>query len=169
VPANREIAANEANQARATAGLEALMQGTKGAVPLGGGKYSLSEGSGQPGTSFYEDPIVNQITKLPSLAEAKKFTGADPSFFGVQRSGDWQRVVQRKMASEKVGERKLTRAQKSLQGGMEHTNKMTPGYGMLGGDPSFTADPMKVARQVEMEQTKRKMLVAEAMAGIMSA
>lgn len=70
---------------------------------LGGGKFYATAGAkdfGETSPNFYDDPTVSAIQELPSLAEAQKFTGASPSFYGVQRPGDWQRVVQRKMAAE---------------------------------------------------------------------
>lgn len=61
---------------------------------------------------YFDDPTVNALAKLPSLQEASQFEGTDPSFYGVQRPGDYQRVVQREMAAE------------ALPGGMDELAKM---------------------------------------------
>lgn len=83
-----------------------------GGQPIGGGQYAISGGEGPHGgdANFYNDPLVNSVVKLPSEKEAEQYTGASPSFHGVQRPGDWQRVVQRQMAEDAVGKGALNRA-----------------------------------------------------------
>jgi len=73
---------------------------------LGGGQFGVSAAAGSHGDvskNFYDDPTVNSITKLPSLEEASQYMGSKPSFYGVQRPGDYQRVVQRQMANDMTG------------------------------------------------------------------
>jgi hypothetical protein len=74
---------------------------------LGGGKFGVTSSDpkfyGEKSRNFYEDPTINALAKLPSLEEAKQFTGLDPSFHGIQRSGDFQRVAQQQMAAERAG------------------------------------------------------------------
>lgn len=80
---------------------------------LGGGKlYATGEAGsvGDTSPNFYDDPTVNSVVKLPSQKEAEQYTGASPSFYGVQRPGDWQRLVQRQMAEDVVGKGALNRA-----------------------------------------------------------
>lgn len=75
---------------------------TATAVP-GGFTVNSKPGDWAPGSpNFYEDPTVNALAELPSLEEAKRHTGLDPSFHKAQRPGDWQRSVQRQMAAEQL-------------------------------------------------------------------
>lgn len=80
---------------------------------LGGGKLYATGAPGSVGDTspnFYDDPTVNSVVKLPSKQQAEEYTGAHPSFYGVQRPGDWQRLVQRQMAEDVVGKETLNRA-----------------------------------------------------------
>jgi hypothetical protein len=73
---------------------------------LGGGKFGVTSAPGSYGetsSKFYDDPTINEIVKLPSLAQAAAYTGTKPTFHGVQRPGDFQRVVQRQMANDMTG------------------------------------------------------------------
>jgi len=73
---------------------------------FGGGTFGVSAAPGSHGDTspnFYDDPTVNEIVKLPSLAEASQYMGSQPTFHGVQRPGDYQRVVQRQMANDMTG------------------------------------------------------------------
>lgn len=107
----------------------------KGATPLGGGKYALSEGGDSAGTHFYDDPVLNALMKRPTLEEAEAYTGAKPSFYGVQRSGDWQRVIHQQMAEDKFGKERVARAQASFSEGAKRRNQIAPGAGLIGGNP----------------------------------
>lgn len=98
-----------ADRARGAAGEEAVQSllSSPGAVAVPGG-VSLGGAPGSVGDTsdnFRDDPTVNSIVALPSVKEAQEYTGAKPSFYGVQRPGDWQRSVQRRMAADKVGSR----------------------------------------------------------------
>lgn len=75
-----------------------------GGQPIGGGKYAISGGQGRTGgdDNFFQDPIVEALAKTPSAQEAEQYTGLRPSFYGVQRPGDWQRTVQRDMAADQL-------------------------------------------------------------------
>lgn len=138
----------------------------KGATPLGGGKYALSEGGDSSSSNFYDDPLVNAITKLPSLEEAKKYAGTDPSFYGVQRPGDYTRVVQRQMANDMLGGRLSQAEERYHQGEMDRA-RATPGYGLIGGDTSVIANPEAARMRSDMEMEMRKKLVAASLAGMM--
>jgi len=72
-----------------------------GGVSIGGGPGAVGDVS----DAFRDDPTVNSIVALPSQREAEQYSGKKPSFYGVQRPGDWQRTVQRQMAADIVGSR----------------------------------------------------------------
>lgn len=70
---------------------------------LGGGNFGVTAGAGsvgEKGVGHFDDPVVNAIAKLPSQAEAADYAGTKPSFYGVQRPEDYQRVVQQQMAAD---------------------------------------------------------------------
>jgi hypothetical protein len=80
---------------------------------LGGGKYGVGAQAGAVGDvsdNFHDDPTVNAIVGLPSVKEAQEYTGKTPSFYGVQRPGDWQRKVQKDMAADALGSREALAA-----------------------------------------------------------
>lgn len=97
-----------AERERGEAGEQAVQSllASPGAVAVPGG-VSIGGGQGPAGgdDNFRDDPTINSIVALPSMREAQDYTGAKPSFHGVQRPGDWQRVVQRQMAADRVGSR----------------------------------------------------------------
>lgn len=102
---------------------------------LGGGKFGVSAAAGSVGETspnFHDDPTINAIVKMPSLEEAKTYTGADPSFFGVQRPGDWQRKVQGDMAADALpgGKRQLASLQDGAREKATRRSMMQPGYGL---------------------------------------
>lgn len=106
-----------------------------GAVAIPGGGVSLGAMPGQHGDvsdKFYDDPVINALAKLPSVAEAEQYTGAKPSFYGVQRPGDWQRVVQMDMAADRLpgGKRQLGQLQEAERQRAYHQALMKPGYGL---------------------------------------
>lgn len=82
---------------------------TQGQVQdLGGGTFGVTGAPGATGDTspnYADDPLVNSVVKLPSLAEAMAYKRSNPSFHGVQRPGDYQRVVQREMANQATGGR----------------------------------------------------------------
>lgn len=90
-------------QRQGAAGEEAVQSvlDQPGAVAIPGGvSVGAMPGShGEVSKTFYDDPTVNAIVGLPSEDQANRFTGASPSFYGIQRPGDWQRTVQREMAA----------------------------------------------------------------------
>jgi hypothetical protein len=103
----REIAENRRQREGVEAGLTA-----QGLTPLGGGRFAAKNAEGPAGgdDNFYEDPTVGALVKLPSLKEAQEYTGKTPSFYGVQRPGDWQRKVQKDMAADALGSREALAA-----------------------------------------------------------
>jgi hypothetical protein len=73
---------------------------------LGGGQFGVTGKAGTHGDvspNFLDDPLINHYAKLPSLKEASEYMHTKPTFHGVQRPGDYQRVVQRYMADEASG------------------------------------------------------------------
>ena len=94
------------NRSRGAAGEEAVQEalGMPGAVAVPGGvAIGGAPGSvGETSPNYYDEPIVNALTKLPSRDQAAQYTGTNPSFYGVQRPGDFQRVVQREMAADQL-------------------------------------------------------------------
>jgi hypothetical protein len=105
-----------------------------GGQPIGGGKYAISGGPGPRGgdANFYDDPIINALVNLPSEQEANRYTGANPSFHGVQRPGDWQRHVQLSMAADRLpgGGRQLADLQGIEREKAKQRSMTTPGYGL---------------------------------------
>lgn len=111
-PPSREqqYLAQQAPQRDPTSGVTTFAGGqaqTTGQVAnLGGGKFGVTGAPGAVGDTspnYYDDPTVNQFAELPSLAEAMAYKKSKPTFHGVQRPGDYQRVVQREMANEASG------------------------------------------------------------------
>lgn len=112
---------------------EALQQPGAVAIPGGGVSLGAMPGShGDVSDKFYDDPVVNALAKLPSVAEAEDYTGAKPSFYGVQRPGDWQRVVQMDMAADRLpgGKRQLAALQDQMRERAYHQALVNPRYGL---------------------------------------
>jgi len=103
---------------------------------LGGGNFGVSAAPGAYGDTspnYYDDPTVNQFAKLPSLEEAMQYMGSKPTFKGVQRPGDYQRVVQRQMADEASGGQLNDLIEQRVEGSRADRN-------------DFSASPYSVAR-----------------------
>lgn len=105
-----------ADRARGAAGEDAVQGALSmpGATAVPGG-VAIGGAPGQVGDTspnYYDEPIVGALAALPSQKQAEQYTGAKPSFYGVQRPGDWQRTVQRSMAAD------------ALPGGQEQLAKM---------------------------------------------
>lgn len=112
---------------------EALRQPGAVALPDGGVALGAMPGShGDVSDNFYDDPIVNALAKLPSVGEAAQYTGTKPSFYGVQRPGDFQRVVQMDMAADALpgGKRQLAALQENERERQRHLAMARPGYGL---------------------------------------
>lgn len=96
---------------------DALDQPGAVAVP-GGVSIGGAPGShGDTSPNFHNDPLANALVGLPSQQQAEQYTGVKPSFYGVQRPGDWQRVVQQQMAADALpgGREEFSRLQDAMQ------------------------------------------------------
>mgnify|MGYP001412419292 CR=1 FL=1 len=92
-------------------GIQALLD-QPGAVAVPGGVAlgAMPGGHGDISPNYYDDPTVNAIVGRPSEQQAEDYSGARPSFYGIQRAGDFQRHIQRQMAADHLpgGDRQLT-------------------------------------------------------------
>jgi hypothetical protein len=142
--------ADQARGAANEAGVQRLLDSpgataVPGGIAIGGAPGSVGETS----SSFYEDPTVNALVKLPSLEQAKAYKGTDPSFHGVQRPGDYQRVVQREMADAVAGGKLAQLIENRVEGAKFQAGDYAPsaavtaramGGGFRGVSPDFTVD-----------------------------
>jgi len=113
---------------------------------LGGGKFGVTGEAGTHGDvsgRFLDDPLVNEYAKLPSLEEAKNYMHSNPVFKGVQRSGDYRRVVQREMANEASGNTLSRIMENRTEGAKAERGDLSP-------------NPFAIARMFDADPTRER-------------